>query len=121
MLPPPPDAISLTPLLGTPPKPTLHSLYTSQIATLVWWTLQELSLPRRPVVVGLALEKSAHRGELNGEDGLDNSASVADGSHDETEVLDDEERDRFLDIVSMVVAWPGPSGAAGPDSILNPD
>lgn len=40
---------------------TLHSLYASQIATLVW-TLEEASVleaDRRPVVVGIALAKSA--------------------------------------------------------------
>lgn len=121
MLPPPPDAISLMPLLGTPPSPTLHSLYTSQIATLVWWTLQELSLPRRPVVVGLALERTARRGDVDGAGRLDSSASATYGSDEDSEVLDDEERERFLDIVSMAVAWPGPTSAASSNGILDPD
>ncbi|KAK1922002.1 hypothetical protein DB88DRAFT_496838 [Papiliotrema laurentii] len=95
-LPPPPDSISTTPLLGAPPRPTLHALYTNQIATLIWWTLQETSSARRPVVVGLALKH-------------DRNASGGLGEDDEEEV-GDEERDRFLAIMDMVVQWPGPSG-----------
>ena len=39
---------------------TLHSLYTSQIATIVWTqaALNALETSRRSVVVGLALRKS---------------------------------------------------------------
>lgn len=62
-LPVPPPSLQLTPLLGSAPTDrmqTLHSLYASQIATLVW-TLEEASVleaDRRPVVVGVALSKS---------------------------------------------------------------
>lgn len=62
-LPVPPPSLQLTPLLGSAPidrMQTLHSLYASQIATLVW-TLEEASVleaDRRPVVVGVALAKS---------------------------------------------------------------
>ncbi|KAH9484365.1 hypothetical protein JR316_0003846 [Psilocybe cubensis] len=53
-------AIQLTPLLGSAPSPhqqTLHSLYASQIATIVWTEEALLGLERlrRSVVVGLAL------------------------------------------------------------------
>lgn len=63
-LPIPPPSLQLTPLLGSAPSEriqTLHSLYTSQIATLVW-TMEGadlLEVDRRPVVVGLALAKTA--------------------------------------------------------------
>jgi len=62
-LPPPPAAIQLTPLLGNAPSEhmqTLHSLYASQIATIVWTAESEGSLEvhRRDVVVGIALRKS---------------------------------------------------------------
>ncbi|KAI8989686.1 hypothetical protein BD414DRAFT_521970 [Trametes punicea] len=67
-LPVPPPSIQLTPLLGSAPTErvqTLHSLYASQIATLVW-TLEEASVleaDRRPVVVGIALAKPPEHGE----------------------------------------------------------
>ncbi|CCM04605.1 uncharacterized protein FIBRA_06787 [Fibroporia radiculosa] len=62
-LPIPPPAIQLTPLLGHAPSEhmqTLHSLYASQVATLVWTSGAEVALEteRRAVVVGLALRKS---------------------------------------------------------------
>ena len=99
-LPPPPEAILTTPLLGTPPNPTLHALYVSQIATLIWWTLQETGSARRPVVVGLTLAKestwrgSEQRGNLDDED---DEGAVNEG-----------ERERFLGIMDMVITWPGP-------------
>jgi len=63
-LPTPSPAIHLTPLLGNAPSEhmqILHSLYASQIATLIWTTEAEESLEseRRGVVVGLALRKTA--------------------------------------------------------------
>ncbi|KAI0362402.1 hypothetical protein OH77DRAFT_49873 [Trametes cingulata] len=67
-LPVPPPSLQLTPLLGSAPSErihTLHSLYASQIATLVW-TLEEanvLETDRRPVVVGVALAKSPEPSE----------------------------------------------------------
>lgn len=93
-LPPPPDSINTTQLFGTPPRPTLYSLYTSQIATLIWWTLQETSSPRRPVVVGLALAKAPRRG--SGDDGEDEDQ------------VDDMEREKFLGVMEMITGWPGP-------------
>ncbi|KAI5123616.1 hypothetical protein M0805_003432 [Coniferiporia weirii] len=57
----PPPSIELIPLLGSPPSQhiaTLHSLYASHIATLVW-TLSSRSGDgeRRCVITGLALKK----------------------------------------------------------------
>ncbi|WOO82882.1 uncharacterized protein LOC62_04G006365 [Vanrija pseudolonga] len=98
-LPPPPPATHLTPLLGAPPQPTLHELYVSQIATLVWWALQLARAPRRPVVVGLAL-KRAPRGP-----GLDDDDEGVDG---------DDERVRFAGVMDMVASWPGPASAPAP-------
>ncbi|KAL7283601.1 hypothetical protein ACG7TL_003036 [Trametes sanguinea] len=75
-LPDPPASIQLTPLLGSAPTEriqTLHSLYASQIATLVW-TLEQASVldaDRRPVIVGIALAKSSepeHSSELSAHD-----------------------------------------------------
>ncbi|KAI0807749.1 hypothetical protein C8Q74DRAFT_1363221 [Fomes fomentarius] len=62
-LPVPPPSLQLTPLLGSAPSEriqTLHNLYASQIATLVW-TLEGASVleaDRRAVVVGIALAKA---------------------------------------------------------------
>ncbi|EJF66086.1 hypothetical protein BD309DRAFT_948143 [Dichomitus squalens] len=63
-LPVPPPSLQLMPLLGSAPSDrvqTLHALYASQIATLVW-TMEEASVleaDRRPVVVGIALAKTS--------------------------------------------------------------
>ncbi|KAI0780676.1 hypothetical protein BD413DRAFT_463174 [Trametes elegans] len=62
-LPVPPAALHLTPLLGGAPSErlqTLHSLYASHVATLVW-TLEEASVieaNRRAIIVGISLAKS---------------------------------------------------------------
>ena len=67
-LPVPPPSLQLTPLLGSAPSDrvqTLHSLYASQIATLVW-TMEEASVleaDRRPVVIGIALAKPSDSSE----------------------------------------------------------
>ncbi|KIJ69306.1 hypothetical protein HYDPIDRAFT_79659 [Hydnomerulius pinastri MD-312] len=66
-LPSPPAAIQLTPLLGGAPSEhmqTLHSLYASQIAILVWLAEAEelVGADRRSVVVGIALRKSTSAG-----------------------------------------------------------
>jgi len=97
-LPPPPEAISTTPLLGTPPNPTLHALYTSQIATLIWWTLQETGAARRPVVVGLTLAKPSSTPK---------SGEAGDVDDEEGEVSKGE-RERFLGVMDMIIGWPGP-------------
>jgi len=60
----------------------------SQVATLIWWTLNETSSFRRPVVVGLALGKM--------------------GGDEEDEGVDVRQRERFGDILKMVIEWPGP-------------
>src|SRR5882672_11438681 len=67
-LPPPPSAIQLTPLFGSAPSEhmqTLHSLYTAQIATIVWTAESDgpLEVDRRNVVVGIALRKSDGAGD----------------------------------------------------------
>ncbi|KAL1747552.1 hypothetical protein HDZ31DRAFT_80391 [Schizophyllum fasciatum] len=61
-LPPPPPGIQVTGLLGSSSSDhqhTLHYLYASQIATIVWAAEGggALSGPRRDVVIGLALRK----------------------------------------------------------------
>ncbi|KAI0810970.1 hypothetical protein BC629DRAFT_1589711 [Irpex lacteus] len=62
-LPPPSPSIQLTPVLGQAPSEhgqTLHSLYASQIATLIWTAeaAGALDSGRRGVIVGIALQKS---------------------------------------------------------------
>ncbi|KAL0245634.1 hypothetical protein I308_104768 [Cryptococcus tetragattii IND107] len=94
ILPPPPPQASLTPLLGSPPQQTLHELYVSQIATLVWWALQTSGHARRHVVVGLALKQNG------------NGARNEDSS--EEEALVESERERYAGIMDMVSQWPGP-------------
>ncbi|KAF7778668.1 hypothetical protein Agabi119p4_3013 [Agaricus bisporus var. burnettii] len=69
-LPPPLPAIHLTPLLGSASSEhvqTLHSLYVSQIATLVWVydASSAVDTGRKAVVVGLALKKLS-----DGDEGL---------------------------------------------------
>ncbi|EKC99234.1 hypothetical protein A1Q2_06434 [Trichosporon asahii var. asahii CBS 8904] len=83
-LPPPPSSIHLTPLLGSPVDTALHDLYVSQIATLIWWSLQLSHATRRNVIVGLTLAKR------------------------KVEAVDEAERERFGGIANMVAAWPGP-------------
>lgn len=62
-LPPPPPSIQLTPLLGSAPTDhlrTLHALYASQVATIVWVAEAGglMDERRRSVIVGLALKRS---------------------------------------------------------------
>jgi hypothetical protein len=66
-LPQPSPAIQLTPLLGSSPSDhlqTLHSLYVSQIATIVWVNASQnvLDGSRKCVIVGLALRKAENSG-----------------------------------------------------------
>ena len=70
-LPVPPPSLQLTPLLGSAPSEriqTLHNLYASQIATLVWTMdgANVLEADRRAVVVGIALAKTS--GPVNSSD-----------------------------------------------------
>ncbi|KAL1694642.1 hypothetical protein GGG16DRAFT_122346 [Schizophyllum commune] len=63
-LPPPPPGIQVTGLLGSSSSDhqhTLHYLYASQIATIVWTAEGggALAGTRRDVIIGLALRKSA--------------------------------------------------------------
>ncbi|WWD19667.1 hypothetical protein CI109_104129 [Kwoniella shandongensis] len=88
ILPSPPPSLTLTPLLGSPPNQTLHELYVSQIATLIFWALETSGLSRRGVVVGLSLSK-IKRGE------------------DDGDALSDGERERFAGIMEMVSHWSG--------------
>ncbi|KAG2158211.1 uncharacterized protein EDB93DRAFT_1219414 [Suillus bovinus] len=66
-LPAPPAAIQLTPLLGGAPSEhlhTLHSLYASQIATIIWVSeAKKMDIKRRNVVVGIALHRDADADE----------------------------------------------------------
>ncbi|KAK0210937.1 hypothetical protein DFS33DRAFT_1483938 [Desarmillaria ectypa] len=85
-LPPPPSAIQLTPLLGNAPSEhvqTLHNLFASQIATLVWVAEEEsiMQPSRQSVIVGIALQKS----------------DVNEGGD-----LSDTERATFLGVMDMV-------------------
>ena len=71
-LPTPPPSLQLTPLLGAPQSEhldTLHSLYASSVATLVWTheAARTLGAERRAVVIGIALRKGdeASGGELS--------------------------------------------------------
>ncbi|KAF8511370.1 hypothetical protein JB92DRAFT_2934750 [Gautieria morchelliformis] len=57
----PPPSIQSTPLLGSGPSEhiqTLHSLYASHAATLVWLSAEGHGGERKPVVVGIALRKA---------------------------------------------------------------
>lgn len=95
-LPPPPVGITLLPLLGAPPNQPLYELYTSQLATLIWWSLQEVSAPRRPVVIGLALARGGTTSEGMG------------GRDEEDTGVSEEERERFAAVCGMVAEWDGP-------------
>ncbi|KAJ3758439.1 hypothetical protein EV360DRAFT_43916 [Lentinula raphanica] len=69
-LPPPPTAIQLVPLFGSAPSDrvqSLHNLYASQIATIVWLAQSENPLPmvRKNIIVGIALRKSGKVGDVN--------------------------------------------------------
>ena len=71
-LPPPSPSIQLTPILGQAPSEhgqTLHSLYASQIATLIWTAeaAGALESGRRGVIVGIALQKSPEQGSTEHE------------------------------------------------------
>ncbi|KAF8921211.1 hypothetical protein CPB85DRAFT_1381706 [Mucidula mucida] len=86
LLPPPPPAIQLVPLLGNAPSEhiqTLHNLFVSQIATLVWESESESMMQptRKSVVVGIALRKH-------------NSSGIGG--------LDDSERATFSAVMGMV-------------------
>ncbi|KAF9075213.1 hypothetical protein BDP27DRAFT_1380828 [Rhodocollybia butyracea] len=68
LLPPPPIAIQLVPLLGSAPSDrtqTLHNLYVAQIATIVWLSQSEnpLQAARKNVVVGIALRRTNETGD----------------------------------------------------------
>ncbi|KAE8260317.1 hypothetical protein A4X13_0g417 [Tilletia indica] len=112
VLPNPLPNTALLSLFGAPPagQETLFSLYVSQIAAIVHARAGG-SMPSdtrsppgasreepdpRPVVVGLALQRlrtASKEGEEQGFDGLD-----------EADVLDEGERERFLEIMEMVLA-----------------
>ncbi|EIN07292.1 hypothetical protein PUNSTDRAFT_144807 [Punctularia strigosozonata HHB-11173 SS5] len=88
-LPPPPPTIQLTPLLGAAPSEhirTLHSLYASQAATIIWFSENKEVLgevPRRGVIVGVALKK------LGGDEILGTSIS-------------DTERETFMGVMTLL-------------------
>ncbi|KAG2750578.1 hypothetical protein P692DRAFT_20831781 [Suillus brevipes Sb2] len=70
LLPAPPAAIQLTPLLGGASSEhvqTLHSLYAAQIATIVWVEeAKKMAVDRRSVVVGIALREADERKTFHG-------------------------------------------------------
>ncbi|OCF38089.1 hypothetical protein I316_00313 [Kwoniella heveanensis BCC8398] len=104
ILPPPPAALLLTPLLGSPPDTTLHDLYISQIATLVFFALESASNNnngRRPVVVGLSLKRIGGGGIANQDNGIEDTEGEGGG-------LSDAERARYAGIMGLVSQWPGP-------------
>ncbi|KAG8900461.1 hypothetical protein FRB99_006030 [Tulasnella sp. 403] len=90
-LPPIPPSLALTPLFGHPPSTHLHTvynLYASQIASILW-TVEGENVPRRPVIVGVALKKapSTASTDLPGEDDLE---------------LTDAERSLYMEVMKMV-------------------
>jgi hypothetical protein len=70
---------------------------------LVWWSLQETHAARRPVVVGLALDRKAKK-QMNG-DSRHGSEQEEDG--DDEESFGDDERERFMGVMGMLIRWPG--------------
>ncbi|KAH8106993.1 hypothetical protein BXZ70DRAFT_915982 [Cristinia sonorae] len=87
-LPPPSPAVELSFLLGSAPSDhlrILHSLYASQIATLIWHDEAEnggLEVDRQPIILGIALRPSTDIG--NDED------------------LSDSERDTFHGVMDLI-------------------
>ncbi|WWC64544.1 uncharacterized protein I303_107154 [Kwoniella dejecticola CBS 10117] len=98
ILPVPPPALQLTPLVGTPTNPTLYDLHTNQISTLVFYALEMSSCSRRNVVVGLSLKRTPNTHDSNPNE----------GNGDEEDILNDEERERFAGIMDLVSQWNGP-------------
>ncbi|KZP00062.1 hypothetical protein CALVIDRAFT_595486 [Calocera viscosa TUFC12733] len=87
-LPQPSTATVLTPLFGAPPSEHLHdlySLYANQIAAIIW-TAEGAAGSRRPVVVGVALQRR---------------------KEEEGQGLTSRERSVFEDIMKMVMACYG--------------
>jgi len=88
-LPAPPPSIQLSHLFGSASSEhirTLHSLYASQIATIVWTMEAEQAIdapPRRRVIVGIALKNSI-------------------GSHDGSSRLTEDERAVFHGVMSAI-------------------
>ncbi|KAK8853250.1 hypothetical protein IAR55_003952 [Kwoniella newhampshirensis] len=105
ILPIPPPSLTLTPLLGSPPSQTLHELYVSQIATLVFWALETSGLPRRNVVVGLSLVKFSTKTE---EDDDQDGGFPLELEDDARGAGHGGERERFAGIMEMVSNWNGP-------------
>ncbi|KZT32406.1 hypothetical protein SISSUDRAFT_1066955 [Sistotremastrum suecicum HHB10207 ss-3] len=86
------SAVHLTPLLGAAPSAhlhTLHALYATQIASQIWLG-SRLGADRRPVVVGIALNRTK-------------SPSGTDKDRDDDDLtLSDEERSTFQGVMDMV-------------------
>jgi proteasome assembly chaperone 3 len=104
--PPPAASVQLTSLMGIAPSAhlqTLHALYATQIATLIWALEGEAAgdaetmATRRPVVVGVALKRDASPGPAQ-----------ATGSG-----LSGSERAVFLGVVAMLVELLRKSGDKG--------
>ena len=85
-LPEPPVSIHLTPLFGSAPNEhirMLHSLYASQVATLVWAYSSEVE--RKGVITGIALKKPTRS-----------------FSEENDAMVSEQERATFLEIMGMV-------------------
>ncbi|WWC72050.1 uncharacterized protein I206_106010 [Kwoniella pini CBS 10737] len=98
VLPIPPSSLQLIPLIGTTTNSTLYDLYINQISTLIFYIIEMSSLSRRNVVVGLSLKKRQ----------LSNNDNYNQDEEDESEILNDEERERFAGIMELVSQWTGP-------------
>ena len=93
-------------------------MYANQVATLIWWSLQEVGASRRPVVLSLALDRG-HPGyqrdgtrSLNGEVNGEVEAAGMIDDQDGGSSIGIRERQRFEGIMGMVAAWPGPQSTS---------
>ncbi|RXK36540.1 hypothetical protein M231_06199 [Tremella mesenterica] len=117
-LPPPNPSLQLLPLLGSPKDKTINDTYVSQIATLIWWTLDTLNMRRRGVVVGLSLidwslsssQVPANEVSSGNEEGKQYGNREREGEGEGEEDVEGEmnlERERFKGIMNMIISWSG--------------
>lgn len=106
-LPPPHPSTHLTWLLGVPKSPddsTRDELYTSQLATLVWWQCKSAGWTARlPVVVSLAFADKDSKHDRDG-DGMDDDDTTA-----TTTGVTTSQRHLFASIMGMLAEWNPPS------------